>query len=130
MEKKCSILTEQRSDRDINMRNILLPDAVNKAWDDRLRIGDVKEVYKKLAYGLYLIDPYWTSHQIMQVSEKALIFFYRTNYIRLSAEGLHNTKIKTNDYSLSDLLWERYACQTSLDVQMYRINCNAGTTTN
>ena len=36
---------------------------------------------------------------MMQVSEAALIFFYyRKNYIRLSAEGLQNTKAKTNGY--------------------------------
>ena len=36
---------------------------------------------------------------MMQVSEVALIFFIiEKKYIRLSAEGLQNRKVKTNDY--------------------------------
>ena len=37
---------------------------------------------------------------MMQVSEAALIFFFiiEKNYIRLSAEGLQNTNVKTKGY--------------------------------
>ena len=113
IEKKFSILTEQRSDGAF-MRSILLPDASNTAWNHRSM--------KKLAYTKWTL----TGSRIKWCkSQKQRYFFITEKIVAVWVQRDY----KTNDF-VGSLVGQRCACQTSLEVQIYRIICKDGTSTN